>query len=87
MHRCSVKLQDLGGLHLRTAAQLIQTCSAYKSKIVVCHGKACAETCSILQMLALGAGKDAIIEITADGPDEEQAIRELSGFFSEGGGI
>lgn len=87
MHTCKIKITKLGGLHLRNAAHLVRSCKEYKSKVVVCRGNSCAEACSILQVLALGAGKDSVIEIKAEGPDEERVIRELSGLFSEGGGI
>ena len=81
------KLTEEGGLHLRNAALLVKSAEQYKSKITVCSGCTCADSCSILQLLSLGAGKDSVIEVTAEGPDAEKAIRRVSELFSDGAGI
>ena len=87
MQKRKVKVRNPHGLHLRNAAELVKLANRYTSKITLCHGCVRADTCSILQVMALGAGPEAELEIIADGPDETAAIGEIAGLFSEGGGI
>jgi phosphocarrier protein len=74
-------------LHLRRAAEVVRLAKKYKSRITLCHKCKLADSCSILDVLALGATKDCQIALIAEGPDEKLAIREISEHFSDGAGI
>jgi phosphocarrier protein len=82
-----ITIKDLNGLHLRRAAELVKFTRLYKSKITFCHNCKLADSCSILDVLALGATKGCQIAVIAEGPDEKEAVRDISGRFSDGGGI
>ncbi len=78
--------QELG-IHARPAAKIVETCQQFNSKITLCHGCSEADGCSILQILLLAARKGELIEVTADGKDEECAIAQIAELFENGSGI
>jgi phosphotransferase system HPr (HPr) family protein len=82
-----LKISDPNGLHMRQAAKVVESAKKYKSKIYLCHRCKFADTCSILEVLTLAAAKDAEIAVIVDGPDEREAIEEISQSFSNGAGI
>jgi phosphocarrier protein HPr len=65
------------GLHARPAALFVQTASKFQSDIHVQNGESSANAKSILEVLTLGAGKGAVITLTAEGEDAEQALSAL----------
>jgi len=65
------------GLHARPAALFVQTASKFQSDIHVRNGEAGANAKSILEVLTLGAGKGAVITVTAEGEDADQALEAL----------
>ncbi len=75
------------GIHVRPAAKIVEKCQQYNSKIKISYGPSEADGCSILQLLLLAAKKGELIEVIADGSDEETAIEELSEIFENGSGI
>ncbi len=81
-------VQCEGGLHLRVAAQIVKAAQGHRSKLhVTCEGCPRANACSILELLALGVSKGKPLELIADGPDEETALRAIAGVFEGGAGI
>lgn len=65
------------GLHARPASIFVRKASKYKSNIaVVCNGRE-ANAKSIMSVLALAAGQGSEITITAEGPDEKEAVFDL----------
>ena len=72
-----VKLLNKTGLHARPAALFVQTAKKFKSSIVVVKDERSADAKSMLEVLALGADYGDEIVIRADGPDEDEAVREL----------
>jgi len=87
MQVSKIKITDPGGLHLRRAADIVKCAKKYKSKISLCYDCKFADTCSILEVLALGAKKDGEIAVVVEGSDEKEAARDIGQLFSEGGGI
>ena len=65
------------GLHARAAALFAKTASKYQSKVRVHHGSQEANGKSIMEILTLGAGCDAEIQVTVQGPDALQALQSL----------
>jgi phosphotransferase system HPr (HPr) family protein len=66
------------GLHARPAALFVQTAKKLQSDIHVKHGEKEANAKSIMQVLTLGVKQNGELEITADGPDEKEAIQTLT---------
>lgn len=65
------------GLHARPAAVFVSTAAKFKSELALRMGEKQANAKSILSVLALGAAKGSEIEITAQGPDEKEALDKL----------
>ncbi len=76
------------GLHLRVAAQVVQAAQRHHSQLRIgCEGCPRANACSIFELLKLGASRGTPLEIEADGPDEDAALRALAEVFEAGSGI
>ncbi|MDR2849273.1 MAG: HPr family phosphocarrier protein [Verrucomicrobiota bacterium] len=86
----TVILRCQHGLHLRVASEVTKI--AQKSGAAVhiqCDGCPRADACSVLQLLMLGAPAGTPLEISADGPEENETavLRALAGVFEGGSGI
>lgn len=66
------------GLHARPAAMFVQTAQKHQADITVSFNDNLANAKSMLGMLGLGVIQGAQITITADGSDEEEALRNLT---------
>ena len=70
-------VKNVLGIHARPAALLAQACTNFKSAVMIeCNGNVAAGN-NVLQILSLHAGKGSLLKITADGPDEEEAIAKI----------
>jgi len=65
------------GLHARAAARFVQVASRFKSRIQISHGGRTADGKSILGLLALVGSVGTRLTISADGSDEQEALRQL----------
>jgi phosphotransferase system HPr (HPr) family protein len=68
------------GLHARPAAQFVQTASKFEAEITVANKTKESDPVnakSILSVLTLGVHQGCEIEITADGSDEDNALKVL----------
>ncbi|QQR82081.1 MAG: HPr family phosphocarrier protein [Deltaproteobacteria bacterium] len=65
------------GLHARPAAQFVKIASHYQSNILVHKEDREVNGKSIMGILMLAAPKGTEIKITAEGPDAEEAVKEL----------
>ncbi len=65
------------GLHARPATFFIQKANEYKSSIWVEKDERRVNAKSLLGVLSLGIVKGTVINLIADGPDEEAAINAL----------
>ncbi|HEV2704621.1 MAG TPA: HPr family phosphocarrier protein [Pyrinomonadaceae bacterium] len=79
------------GLHARAAARLVRTASVYRSTVRLerADRSASADAKSILSVLMLAAARGTILRATAEGTDEDEALRAVckliaSGFGEEG---
>lgn len=69
------------GLHARPAALFVQTASKFGSKIKVTNltrQNKMADAKSILGVLTIGVAQNHTITLSADGPDETEAIARLT---------
>jgi phosphocarrier protein HPr len=72
------------GLHARAAARFVRVASGYRSQIRVSKGPRTTDGKSILGLLLLAAARGTQILISADGPDEAQAVDDLAGLAVRG---
>lgn len=72
------------GLHARAAARFVHLASRFTSQIRVSRAGRTMDGKSILGLLLLSAGRGTVIDISAEGPDEAQAIDALAGLAGRG---
>lgn len=65
------------GLHARPAALFVQLAKRFTSRVTVKKGRKIVDGKSIMGLLTLAAGPGARISIVTDGPDAEEALRQL----------
>ncbi|KPK56031.1 MAG: phosphocarrier protein HPr [Thiotrichales bacterium SG8_50] len=65
------------GLHARAAAKFVTLASSFESDIRVARSGRTVNGKSIMGVMMLAAAKGTVIEISADGWDEQQAIAAL----------
>ena len=78
MKRCQTLIQNELGLHLRAAGSFVRLASAFESLIMVSTPtRSPVDGKSILGLATQGATIGTEIVLTADGPDEEEALAAL----------
>ncbi len=71
------------GLHARPAALFVQEANKYTSEIYVKKGDRAVNAKSIMGIMSLAVSSGTEITLSADGPDEEQAVEALSAMISK----
>ena len=76
------------GLHARAAAQLVKGVSGFKSRVFLRRADLdkTVDAKSILAVLTLAAVKGTVVEVTAEGADESDAMSAVSFLFESGFG-
>lgn len=69
------------GIHARPAAQIAQACSNLRAAVTLEVDNETAQGNNVLEILNLHAPKGATVNVTVDGPDEEEAAREIQAVF------
>jgi phosphocarrier protein HPr len=70
------------GLHARAAAKLVHTAGGFQSRITVVKDGEEVDAKSILGVLLLAAGQGSQVTVRADGADEEDALRAVTGLIA-----
>ena len=65
------------GMHARAAARFVHAATQFRSQIRVAHGTRVIDGKSIMGILLLAAARGTELVITADGPDETDAVNAL----------
>ncbi len=73
-----VTVRNSLGLHARPAGILSETANQFSSNIYMQKGLMKVNAKSIMGIMMLAAGKGTQLTITAEGPDEKEAVEELS---------
>lgn len=81
-----ITLRNPSGLHARPASEFVFVASQYSSRITIRHVDETdpANAKSIVMLLSLSLNKGDEIELTADGPDEEQAMQAVVELIESG---
>ena len=77
MRSCEIAIANALGLHARAAAKFVHTAGRFACHILVARGQREVDGKSIMGLLLLAAAQGSAIRISADGPDEEQALAAL----------
>jgi phosphocarrier protein len=71
------RIGDPVGLHLRAASRIVQVAKRFQSDIRIAYGGVETNAKSILGLASLVARYQEPVELTAEGPDENQALEAL----------
>ena len=82
----SVVVTNQLGLHARAAARFVHVAARFESQIRVGRDGKVMDGKSIMGILLLAAARGSTITITADGPDESDAVQALCGLVHSGFG-
>jgi phosphocarrier protein HPr len=74
------------GMHARAAARFVHTASAFQARVRVSRGAKVMDGKSIMGVLLLAAARGSEIAISAEGPDEAQALEALCQLVESGFG-
>ncbi len=66
------------GLHARASAKFVKLASSFESEIHVTRDGMTVDARSIMGLLMLGAGIGCSIDVSAEGPDAEEAMEALT---------
>ncbi len=84
MKSCEVVIVNASGLHARPATFFIQKANTYKSSIWVEKEDRKVNAKSLLGVLSLGIAKGMTVTLTAEGPDEADALAGLTALIDSG---
>ncbi len=71
------------GIHARPAAQFVRVASRFKSDVTVEKDEERVDGKSIMGLMMLAVGCGAEITVTAEGPDEAEALAALEQLVAE----
>ena len=80
----AVTITNALGMHARAAARFVHAATAFQSQVKVARGNRVTDGKSIMGILLLAAARGTAITITADGPDEHEAVEALCAFIQAG---
>ena len=86
MIRRELAIRNRLGLHARAAARFVHTASRFRARVTAGRDGRVMDGKSILGILLLAASQGTAIEVTAEGPDEDQAIDALATLVDGGFG-
>ena len=70
-----------GGLKEQDAALFIRNANEYQSQFRIRLGEKSVNAKSLLGVLSMGVRHGAVLTVTAEGPDEEDAVNALRRYF------
>ena len=78
MRQAPLTIANAQGLHARPAAEFVKVSSRFRSEIFVRREDLEVNGKSILGVMMLAAEQGAVIEVRAEGPDEDEALAALA---------
>jgi phosphocarrier protein HPr len=82
----AVVVSNALGLHARAAARFVHLATRYAAQIRVARDSKVMDGKSIMGILLLAAARGTTLTITADGPDERDAVEALAQLVQSGFG-
>ena len=79
----TVTIEISNGLETRPIAMLVQVASQFESTIHLENGTKNVNAKSIMGMMTLGLDNGEQVMITADGPDEKEAMKSVVEFLTK----
>ena len=82
----TVEVTNPTGLHARPAALFVQTAGKFTSLIKIQKDDKVVNAKSIMGLMSLAVSQGTVVSISAEGEDEEFAVRELVDLIASGFG-
>ena len=83
MIKQQIEVKNKLGLHARASTKLTQTASQYTSEIWLIRNDRRVNAKSIMGVMMLAAAKGTILEIEANGDDEDKAVTDIIALFDD----
>lgn len=83
-HTTDVIIVNKRGLHARAAAKFVGVARGFEAQIRVTRDGECADGCSIMDLLMLGAGPGVRLTLTAHGDDARALVEALNVLVESG---
>lgn len=71
------------GLQARQATLFVQKANQFHSRLMLAHQEKEVNAKSVMGVMSLALRRDSYIRLTADGPDEEEALVALIAFMEQ----
>lgn len=84
MERSTAIVNSTSGLHARPAALVVSTATSFKANIYLRKNGKTANCKSIISLLGIGVSNGDELEITAEGFDEQEAVKALKLILEKG---
>ena len=84
MIRKEITIELPKGLEARPVAIFVQVASQYESSVFVEYREKRVNAKSIMGMMSLGIAQGEKVAVTADGPDEKEAISGIEKYLTGG---
>lgn len=84
MQRRALVVSNPLGLHARAAAKFARLAGRFASSVKIARDGRQVDGKSILGLLVISAAYGATVDVTAEGPDEDEAIEALAGLVERG---
>ena len=85
MEKIIYKISDENGIHARPAGLIVNTAKRYLSEITIKRAGKTADAKKLFAVMGLGIVCGDEIEITAEGDDERDALREIERVMKSAG--
>lgn len=81
MKQETVTIKNRAGIHARPAALIVKTANEYDSEIFLEHENMRINAKSIMGIITLGANYKSVIQVIAEGDDEEEVVSAIVKLF------
>ncbi|MDO5540302.1 MAG: HPr family phosphocarrier protein [Eubacteriales bacterium] len=81
MKKFQYEIKDETGIHARPAGLLVKEAKEFKSNITVYAKGKSADATRLMAVMGMGVKCGDMVEVEADGPDEDEAIAAIENFF------
>lgn len=89
MYQKNVEIKNESGLHARPGSEFVKLATSFESEIKlnkVDNPNRVANAKSLIFILSLGIQKGSVVNISASGEDEEEAVEQLVALIESGFG-
>ncbi|MBI4979598.1 MAG: HPr family phosphocarrier protein [Spirochaetes bacterium] len=85
-----ILIKNKYGLHMRVASKIVKASAGHDAQVILCSGCNRASSCSMMEMLMLGAAHGSELDIIVCGKnddEEQQALNAVADIVEDGAGI